>query len=221
MPCAGEVAVAAPQMTEGRPVDADPVAGRVAGQNTFLAVAEQAVGDGQVAAFQPDARPIAVRDAQILEDEAVDAARPTAQDQGRLLFAGDAVEYGGAGLLRADGDVAALLHRALRIGARRHQHRAAAIADRPDRVAQRRIASPAFLHGEGRSDTLGQRRGRDGGGDEQDRREEAHIQGYRMKRAPGQCRVMVNKILCRYGTGAKLAASERFPRDRNRSLVKK
>jgi hypothetical protein len=31
-----------------------------------------------------------------------------------------------------------------------------------------------------------------------------------MKRAPGQCRVMVNKILCRYGTGAKLAASERF-----------
>jgi len=39
-----------------------------------------------------------------------------------------------------------------------------------------------------------------------------------MMRAPGQCEVMVNKILYRYGTGANLAASERFPSDRNRSL---
>src|SRR3546814_11699365 len=68
---AGEVAVAAPQMAEGRPVDADRVARRVARQNAFLAVAEQAVGDGQVAAFQPDARTIAIGPAQILEDEAV------------------------------------------------------------------------------------------------------------------------------------------------------
>src|SRR3546814_12361978 len=114
-------------MAEGRPVDADRVARRVARQNAFLAVAEQAVGDGQVAAFQPDARTIAIGHAQILEDEAVYGARPAAQPQRRLLLAGHAAEDGGARLLRAAGALAALPHRALRIAARGHPHRAAAL----------------------------------------------------------------------------------------------
>src|SRR3546814_2079280 len=95
-------------MAEGRPVDADRVARRVVRQNAFLAVAEQAVGDGQVAAFQPDARTIAIGHAQILDDEAVYGSRLAAQHQRRLLLAGHAVADGGARLLPADGDIAAL-----------------------------------------------------------------------------------------------------------------
>ena len=102
----------------------------IAGQYAFLAVAEQAVGDGEVAAFQTDARAIAVGHADILEDDAVDRGGAAAKDQRALPFARHAVEDRGARRRGADGDVAPLLHRALAIGAGRDDDRAPAIADR-------------------------------------------------------------------------------------------
>src|SRR3989344_6395390 len=89
---AAQPAVAAAEAREGRPVDGQRRLGIVSGKDAFLAVAEQAVGDFEVAFLQPDARAIAVGHAHVLEHDPVDLRARAAQYQRRLALAGHTVE---------------------------------------------------------------------------------------------------------------------------------
>ena len=79
----------------------------VGDEDAVLAVAEQGVVDDQVARFEADAGAVAVGDADVGEDEALDPGRAAAQHQRRLALAGDAVEQSGAGRARDIGDAPA------------------------------------------------------------------------------------------------------------------
>ena len=163
--------VALAKAREGRLVDHDALAGRLAAEDAFLAVEEHRIGDGQVAHFGADARAVAVVHAHAAEDDAVDRRTAPAQDEDRLAFARVPLEYRAAGRDRLEGDVAARLDGAFAVGARRDQDRALAHADRSDRVVERREALPGLGDDEGRRAALRRCRERQGEDGEQD---EAH-----------------------------------------------
>ena len=177
-----EIAVAPAQMAESRFVDLDRGTAILAGQNAFLAVAEQAVADGKIALFEADTRSIAIGDPQILEDQAIDHGGAAAQHQSRLFFADRAVENRTARRRGLDRHLAAILHGALAIGARRDDDRALAIADRADRIGKRDKAPAIFGKGERGRRTLGKGRRGDGCGHQQQGQEDAH--GNKARRRP-------------------------------------
>ncbi len=206
--CAVQIAVAAAQMAEGRTVDGDAALRRVAAQYAFFAVTEHAVGDGQVAAFQPDTRPVAIGNAQILKDNAIDAGRSAAQDQSCLALARHAIQDDGSGRARAKGNLSSVLHGALGVGARRDQHGPPPSTNRRDRILQRGIALTAFLHGKGGRSALRQSGSTDGGEDEQGRGQYTHGRRHRRAYRPGQCELVVNKMLFRDGTSSTVVMKE-------------
>src|SRR4029078_5567449 len=109
-------------------------------EDALLAVAEPALRYGQVAVLEADSGAIEIRHTNILEHEAGDFGRPSAQHQCALAFACDAVEYGRAGFDREIGDVARALHRALRDATRGDRDSAPARAYRIDRGLQPGVA---------------------------------------------------------------------------------
>src|SRR3546814_835123 len=88
---ATQAAVATTEAREGRAVDTQRRTGIVGGQYALLAPPEQAVDDLKIAAFEADARAIAVGHAHILEDESVNARAIAPQPHCPLYFNGDAI----------------------------------------------------------------------------------------------------------------------------------
>src|SRR3546814_6519490 len=110
---AAQPAVAAAEARKGRTVDGQRRVAVVGGQYAFLAGPEQAVDDLKVAAFQADARAVAVGNPHVLEHQPVNAGAIAAQHQRRLALAGDAVEDRAAGLGSDKGDAPRRLDRAI------------------------------------------------------------------------------------------------------------
>ena len=127
----------------------------VHGQNALLAVAKPALRHVERAIFQPDTCAIAIRHANIVEDDAVHHRALPAQDQCRLAFASGPGQHGTAGLGRPVFDPPGLLNGTLGIGARRDLNRATALTDCINRLLQRVKALPGFQHSEGAGSGLG------------------------------------------------------------------
>ena len=89
---AGQAAIAAAQSLEGRAIDDDFGAGIVGAQYALFGVAEHRVIDIEIATLDPDAGTVAIRNALVLKDDAVDGCRLAPQDQRSLALADAAIE---------------------------------------------------------------------------------------------------------------------------------
>src|SRR3546814_13689616 len=95
-----------------------------------------------IAPLEPNARAVAVGNAHILKDDALDPRAIAAQHERGLALAGHAVEDRAAGLGGDEGDASRGLHRAVAVMAGGDAGRPFALTDRLDRILQTRKAAP-------------------------------------------------------------------------------
>ena len=115
----------------------------VGDEDAVLAVAEQALADDQVARFEADAGAVGVG-RRGCSGRRCPRPAPSGRRAPERALPSQATpsKIDRAGLARDIGDAAAILHRALPIGAGRDQDRAAAAADRRDRLGELSKPSP-------------------------------------------------------------------------------
>ena len=131
---AAPIALAGAEAGEGRFVDAQADVRIVRGEDALLAVAEPALRDGQLSAFEANACPVAIGHGDVGEDQADHRRTVAAEHERALALAGDPRKRGFARLRCAVGYPAGALDCTFVIGAGREHDRALAPADRIDRA---------------------------------------------------------------------------------------